>query len=241
MIKKITLGCLGALLSINTAFASDTATLVEDKIHKAKVIETKNAGGYTYIKLEEKGEQYWAAVPGVKVKVGEKITLKESTWMQNFKSKSLNQTFDKILFADILNKKGISGSANVHGIHGQMTKKKQEVKKPDPKFNENMFIAKNAPIKTTINTLYNETAKYKNKNVEVEATVLQVSNKVMGNTWVKLFDGKDAIIFRSANEDEKLKKDDKVRVIGTLNTDVDYGYGFKYELIGVNAKFTKIN
>jgi len=242
MIKKLSIGCLGVLLSLNTVFAADSAKLVEDNIHKAKVLESKDAGGYTYIKVKENDKEYWAAVPSAKIKVGDEITLKKSTWMVNFKSKTLNQTFDKIMFADIkgARKTAIHGADNVHGIHGQL-KKKEPIEKPNPKFNENLVIAENEAIKTTISNLYDKTADYKNKNVEVQGEVLQVSNKVMGNTWVKIFDGKDAIIFRSPNEDEQVKKGDKVKVLGTLNTDVDYGYGFKYKVIGVNAKFTKIN
>lgn len=63
----------------------------------------------------------------------------------------------------------------------------------------------------------------------------------MGNTWVKIYNGKDAVIFRSPNEDEKVAIGDKVKVIGTINTNVDYGYGFKYEIIGVNGKFKILN
>lgn len=237
MIKKLSIGCLGVLLSINTVFAADSAKLIEDNIHKAKILESKDAGGYTYIKVIENGKEYWAAVPSAKVKVGDEITLKKSTWMTNFKSKTLEQKFDKILFGEIKGqKKAIHGVDNVHGIHGQMTKKN----KPNPKFDD-VFISNDVAIKTTISQLYKNKASYKNKNVEVQGDVIQVSNKVMGNTWVKIYDGKDAVIFRSQNEDEQLKIGDIVKVTGTLNTDVDYGYGFKYEIIGVNAKFIKIN
>lgn len=233
MLRKLTFGCLGLLLSINSAFA------IGEK-HTAKILETKNAAGYTYLKVDEKGEQYWVAVPGVKAIKGQMITFNEQTWMKNFKSKSLNQTFEKIMFADLPKQKGISGTDNVHGIHGQNISKKKKNEpsfKPDPKFND-IFVAKTAPIKTNISEVYKKKAEFKNKNVEVEGHVLQVSNKVKGNTWVKIYNGTDAMIFRSANEDEKLEAGDKVRVAGTLNVDVNYGFGYSYEVIGVNGKFT---
>lgn len=232
MFKKLSVGCLAVLLSVNCALAADK------KIHKGKVLEYKDGGGYTYLKLEENGKSYWAAVPGMKVKVGQTITIKEQMWMNNFQSKTLNEKFDKIMFADLPKKQAVTGSKNVHNIHGQMTKKKKKEEnfRPDPKFND-IVIAKGEAVKTTITKLYNNKTNYKNKNVEVEGEVLQVSNKVMGNTWIKIFNGKDAMIFRSPNEDEKISVGDKVKVSGTLNTDVDYGYGFKYEIIGVNGKF----
>lgn len=230
MIKKLTIACLGVLLSVNSAFA-----LNEE--HKVKILETKDAGAYTYIKVSENEEEYWAAISASPIKVGSTITIKEQVWMKNFKSKTLNRTFDKILFADFA-KKGISGADNVHKIHGNMIKKKQQESfKPDPKFNEGLVISKEEAIKTTITDLFKDKEKYKNKNVEIQADVIQVSNKVKGNTWIKIYDGKDAVIFRSPNEDEKIKVGDNVKVVGTINTDVNYGFGFAYEVIGVNAKF----
>ena len=236
MLKKLTVGCLGVLLSVNCALAADK--IVDKKIHKGKVLEYKDSGGYTYMKLEENGKSYWAAVPGMKVKVGDTVTIKEQMWMNNFTSKTLNEKFDKIMFADFPKKQAVTGTKNVHNIHGQMMKKKsKENFRPEPKFNK-IVVAKGEAVKTTISALYDKKAEFKNKNVEVEGEVLQVSNKVMGNTWVKIFDGKDAMIFRSPNKDEKVAVGDKVKVSGTLNTDVDYDFGFKYEIIGVNGKFT---
>lgn len=229
MIKKLTLGCLGILFSVSTAFALNEP-------HTVKVLEVKDAGGYTYMKVDEKGEQFWAAINKAPVKVGQTLTIKEQVWMKNFKSKVLDMTFDKVLFADYA-KKGISGTDNVHNIHGNMIKEKQEEIKPNVKFNEGTYTSDSKPIKADISDLFKNKAEYKNKNVEVQGDVIQVSNKVMGNTWVKIYNGKDAVIFRSPNEDEKISVGDKVKVIGTINTDIDFGYGYKYEILGVNGKF----
>ncbi len=224
MLKKITVGCIGVLLSLNSAFA-------DSKIRNGKVLEFENSGGYTYVKIKEENDSYWAAIPHTKLNIGDKISINEQMWIENFKSKSLDKTFDKIVFAELPNQK----SSNVHGIHGQVVKEK-----PIPKFND-ITIAEGEAIKTNISEIYIKKDEFKNKNVEVEGEVLQVSNKVLGNTWIKITNGKDAVIFRSTNEDEKIAIGDKVKVVGTINTDVDYGYGFKYKIIGVNAKFEKIN
>ncbi|PHO09165.1 hypothetical protein CPG37_10465 [Malaciobacter canalis] len=230
MLKKITIGCVGVLLSVNTAFAK------KDIIHEGKVLEFKDAGSYTYVKIQDKDKNYWAAVPATKLIVGETIKVSEQMWMTDFKSTALNRTFDKVMFAEMPNaKKAIHGTNNVHGIHGQMTKGE----KPNPKFDE-IVVSKDKPIKTTIAKLFEKKDAFKNKNVQIQGEVVQVSNKVLGNTWVKIKGTNDSIIFRSPNADEKVKKGDKVEVIGTINTDVDYGYGFKYQIIGVNAKFTKL-
>ena len=67
--------------------------------HKGKVLETMNSGGYTYVQIDEKGQKLWVAVMETKVKVGDTVEFPESPPMVNFQSKSLNRTFDKIIFA----------------------------------------------------------------------------------------------------------------------------------------------
>lgn len=64
-----------------------------------KVVETAEAGGYTYICVEKDAVKTWVAVPPMTVKVGEEISLNPGNEMTNFSSKTLNRTFDKIIFS----------------------------------------------------------------------------------------------------------------------------------------------
>ena len=66
---------------------------------KATVSQTMNSGGYTYVEAaDEKGVKVWLALPETKVAKGDKIEYPETPPMVNFQSKTLNRTFDKILF-----------------------------------------------------------------------------------------------------------------------------------------------
>lgn len=67
---------------------------------KAKVTQTMNSGGYTYVEAaDDKGQKVWMAMPETKVKVGDAIEYPaEAPPMTNFQSKTLNRTFEKILF-----------------------------------------------------------------------------------------------------------------------------------------------
>ena len=67
--------------------------------HTAKITETLSSGGYTYMKVQEDKNLYWIAMTQRDVKVGQNITYGEQGWMKNFQSKTLNRTFDNILFA----------------------------------------------------------------------------------------------------------------------------------------------
>jgi hypothetical protein len=66
---------------------------------KATITQTMNSGGYTYVEAaDEKGEKVWMALPEMKVAKGDKIEFPETPPMMNFQSKTLNRTFEKILF-----------------------------------------------------------------------------------------------------------------------------------------------
>lgn len=67
--------------------------------HKGKVVSTMDAAGYTYLEVEEKGQKLWVAVMQTKVKVGDEVEFPDSPPMVNFHSKTLNRTFEKIIFA----------------------------------------------------------------------------------------------------------------------------------------------
>ena len=64
-----------------------------------KVVETMNSGGYTYVNLEKDGKKMWVAAPAMQVSVGQELELRNGAVMTNFTSKSLNRTFDSIIFS----------------------------------------------------------------------------------------------------------------------------------------------
>src|SRR6266487_2520218 len=65
-----------------------------------KVVETMSAGGYTYMLLEKDGRKGWVAVPSMKVTVGQEVKLNPGMEMGKFTSKTLNRTFEQIVFTN---------------------------------------------------------------------------------------------------------------------------------------------
>jgi hypothetical protein len=70
--------------------------------HKGKVLQIIDAGSYTYLEVEEKGQKLWVAALKVKVTKGQTVEFPDSKPIENFESKSLKKTFEKIFFADDL-------------------------------------------------------------------------------------------------------------------------------------------
>ena len=64
-----------------------------------KVVQTMDSGGYTYAQIENKGVKTWVAVPKTKIVKGQNITFAPGAEMQNFESRTLKRTFDKIIFS----------------------------------------------------------------------------------------------------------------------------------------------
>ena len=62
------------------------------------VLSATQAGGYTYIEVDEHGTTRWLASSPVRVSQGDEIRWGESAVMRNFTSKSLGRTFDELLF-----------------------------------------------------------------------------------------------------------------------------------------------
>lgn len=58
-----------------------------------------NAGGYSYLEVDQGGTTIWVAAPETAVKAGDKVVWEGGSTMHNFTAKSLNRTFEQIVFA----------------------------------------------------------------------------------------------------------------------------------------------
>ena len=90
-----------ALTAAGSAHAADAQVL------SGKVVNTMDSGGYTYAQIENKGVKTWVAVPKTKIVKGQDISFAPGAEMQNFESKTLKRTFDRIIFSSgVVGKKG---------------------------------------------------------------------------------------------------------------------------------------
>lgn len=68
--------------------------------NEGKVLATLDAPGYTYMELANTEKRFWIAAPTTRVKVGDRVRFDQSLVMKNFNSKTLNRTFDQIIFVN---------------------------------------------------------------------------------------------------------------------------------------------
>jgi len=194
-----------------------------------KVSETLEAGGYTYICLETKGQKTWFAVPKMPVTIGQSMTFALGLEMKNFKSKTLNRTFESVYFA----------AGPVDASKGRMSKTAsphQTTAKPAAASGEKIGVKKAAGKNAyTVADVYAKKASLNEKPAVIRGKVVKVSSGIMGKNWVHLQDGTgDAT--KGTNDIIATTLDspavgDVVTAKGTLFTNKDFGAGYKYDVI----------
>ncbi|MPY24989.1 NrfJ [Shewanella psychropiezotolerans] len=97
--KLIKLAAVATLaLGMSSAWAAGV-------VHEGTVLDTMNGGGYTYVQIKESDKTFWAAGPQVEVNKGDTVVVQEQMWMNDFTSKSLDRTFEELLFVGRIDKK----------------------------------------------------------------------------------------------------------------------------------------
>ena len=104
--------CIPAALAIALLFAGPSlatetkqAAATESSVNlngqpiKGKVLETMDSGGYTYLQIDAAQGKIWVAVPQSKVEVGQEVQASPGMAMNDFQSKTLNRTFEVIIFS----------------------------------------------------------------------------------------------------------------------------------------------
>jgi len=225
-----------------------TEKVQNTKIYYGKILEIKVAMGYKYLKVDENGTELWIAIANAPVALGEKIGYDKNTMMQDFKSKSLQQTFKTIYFAsDVYLAKKASKPTSMKEMLGLTTKKKDPhsaIRKNIPNEAKNQpptkpFVEKES---YTIEEIYMWRKNLKDQTIRIKATVFKVSHAIMKRDWIHLGDGSgeekaltNDLVFTTPSS--TLKTGDKVIAKGTVKVNKDFGYGYFYKVIIENASF----
>jgi len=212
-------------------------------LHSGTVITTMSSGGYTYMEIEESGEKMWIAAPQFSVKVGDKVGFSQGAWMQNFKSKTLNRTFDKILFVSGVNGGGGAGSGGAslpQAGHGGGNK--YGIPKSKVSGAPSVGSIEKVAGGYTVAELFANKAAIAGKIVAVRGKVVKVSRNIMGKNWIHIQDGSGAEGTNDVTFTSKAQVADVGSIVvakGTLAADKDFGAGYKYAVIVENSAFSK--
>jgi hypothetical protein len=257
MTRTISVVALGMVLAAGTAAAAPEkpkspakkaptvkTESAKDAEPSGKVMETMDAAGYTYVRLEKDGRQTWVAVPQMKVAKGATMSFQPGQTMTNFESKSLNRTFDAIVFsAGPAGPAGTSlppghpgvpaGAAGPSGSKAQVARKDKTIK-VEKASGENAY---------TIAQVFAKRSSLNGKQITVRGQVVKISKGIMGRNWVHLQDGTgdqakgthDLVVTCM----EVPEVGDVVTATGPLRKDRDFGAGYLFKAILEDGKLVE--
>ena len=203
------------------------------------VVQTMNAGQYTYVQVDDGTKKIWAAAPQFAVAVGDKVSVPSGMAMHDFQSKTLGKTFDLVYFVSAIQVVGgapanaqavpahgvpANGMAD-HGIPGHGTTTAPVAM--------DFSSIKKADGGQTVAELFANKAKLAGKDVVVRGRVVKFIPSVMQKNWVHVQDGtgtagsNDLTVSTSATA----AVGNTVVVRGKLGTDKDLGFGYHYDII----------
>ena len=195
-------------------------------VFEGTVVDTLNGGGYTYLQIDDTKKKYWVAVEGTKVEKGTEVRFTEELRAKNFESKSLNRTFDEIVFASNLQyRTQVPEKGNLALINEQV--------KESPYKQKDTMSVKEA---------WEKRASLKDKTIAIRGKVVKASPNIIGVNWIHIQDGTGEgsdvgrIVFTSK---ELPKVGDIVTASGVVSVDKDFGSGYFYKIIVQNATFSK--
>jgi hypothetical protein len=199
-----------------------------------KVVESMDAGNYTYVSIEKDDKNVWVAIPRVKVAIDQEISIKPGMVIPNFESKTLNRTFESIIFAD-----GIIGQHENQSTYA-LSEVKQDIVSPTVDINIEKAFGSDA---FTVAELHKKSTDLDAKRVVVKGQVVKFSPNIMGKNWIHIQDGSgdksDGTNDILVTSQDTLVVGDIVTLKGTLYKDKDFGSGYKYSAIVEEATVVK--
>lgn len=199
-----------------------------------KVLETMNAGGYTYVLVESGADKIWAAGPETEVSVGDAVTLPPGMEMKNFESTSLNRTFDSVLFVSAIGKSGGSAQPAMPMGHPPTGANQADIESMDF---DGIEVPENGK---TVAALYAEKTGLAGKQVIVRGRVVKYTPGVMNKNWLHLRDGSggEGSNDLTVTTNAAVRMGDLVVVKGVLTLGRDFGMGYKYDILVEDAEVT---
>lgn len=192
---------------------------------KGQVLEVLDVESYSYLRLKTKDGEIWAAVMKAPIKKGADVTIENAMMMENFQSKALKKTFQKIIFGT-LGSNGPSVGAGAPAAHGPTsTADAGNVKVPKA----------TGPNARTVAEILSKGPALKDKPVLVRGKVVKYSEGVLGKNWIHLQDGTGSAADKTNDvvitTNNQAKVGDIVVVKGLVHTDKDFGAGYFFKVL----------
>lgn len=244
-------------------------TSLDGLILHGEVLETMNSLGYTYMLLNAAQGKVWVAIPETPVKTGQTVTSTPGMTMHNFTSKTLNRTFEAIVFSPGLDKgvptagqpaaeakPGTKAAGFDAALQAESTGAPSGQDPtvegmgsspgstgavvPSAEVNVNKATGPNS---FSVGECFEQGKELNDKTVRVRGKIMKISQMIMGKNWLHIQDGTGNPLKNQhdlvVTTMEDAVEGAVVTVEGTLRAERDFGAGYKYDVIVEDAKIER--
>ncbi len=198
---------------------------------KVTVEEVVQANNYTYLRVDQNGEEKWMAVNKQEVEEGATLYYLSGLEMKNFESKDLGRTFESILFVQNISDKPI----NMPPAAMMQTQQPHSNVKPEAASNISVEAVKDG---ITIGELFANKDKYAGKVVKIRGQVVKANPGIMDRNWFHIQDGTgdEENYDLTITTKDMADLNDIVTFEGKVTLNKDFGSGYAYDIIIEEAK-----
>jgi starvation-inducible outer membrane lipoprotein len=234
--SALMLAACGSEIEQSAPFMAESAPVTV-----GKVLETLDVETYTYIRLESDGRELWLATSPVQVEQGDTVRFSGGVMMTDFHGASLDRTFDQILF---VGKIELIGSNSMPEAAPPLATTDPHAgldlgPDPAPGADDAPVIVEIPEDGVSIAQLLADPGKFAGQQVRLRGTVIKVNDNIMGKSWVTLQDGTGVEPENqlTATTGQPVTVGDIVTLTAMVQTNVDLGFGYEYEILLEDAVF----
>lgn len=203
------------------------------------VVETIEAAGYVYLRLEEQDK--WIATSIFAVSIGDQIQYTDGMEMRDFYSKALDRTFESVYFIQNASLVSEDGGA-LHAAAMEKGHAGIDMQMPESTSAQTPAVELITPLTEgkTVADIFAESTQLNGQVVSLNARVIKVSKNIMGKNWITLQDGTGTEPENQlkATSKQTPSKGDILIARGTVRANVDIGSGYKYKVLLEEVTFS---
>lgn len=208
------------------------APVLNGEVRKVLVHKVLDGGKYLFLDAQEMtGERYWIATAPGDFAAGGTYAFSKGLFKTGYRSEELNQIFDNLYLVSDLRPTGAAASA-----HGGAPAAEQSAASPSAVTEQVTRLAGSMAIAEVLD----RAADLAGQRVQVTGRVTKVNPEIMDRNWIHLQDGsRDEVDFVVTSTTVQVPVGHTVTLVGTLGVEVDFGAGYRYEVILENAEFAQ--
>ena len=197
------------------------------------VREAFAAAGYTYMQIDTKTDQIWAAASKQEISTGDVIEFEANQPYENFHSNSLNRTFEKLYLVNEVIVNGEHRGADAATLSDAVP---LAAAKAAPKTAPTL-VGNGHGRGPTLAEVIQQRIELNGKKITVTGTVIKTNDHIMGTNWIHIADqslngATQNVALTSA---QSVKVGDVVTATGVLAANKNLGAGYFFPALIENA------